>query len=1122
MSFADEKILLFDGACGTNLQEMSIPDSAWQGCEGCNELLNLTSPETIIALHESFLEAGAMAIETNTFGASSIVLAEYGLADRTVEINRAAVANAKKAIGDRRDRYVVGSVGPTTKLPSLGHITVDALAESLSEQIRALVEAGVDAVMIETCQDLLQVKTAVVACFEVLEETGRNLPVLVSVTMERQGTMLVGSDIAAICAVLEPFPIHSLGLNCATGPADMVSHIRYLGQNWAGQISCMPNQGLPSVVDGKTFYPMTPEEFVQSLGKFVENDGVTIVGGCCGTTPEHIRQLAIACKTLSPAARKVQIKPSIASLYQAVELAQEIPPLLIGERSNSNGSKRFRDALLTEDFDVCLRIGLEQEGQGAQILDLCSAYAGRDETADLTRLVKLYAESVKIPIMIDSTTPACIEACLKLYPGRCVINSINLEDGGETLDRVCRLAKKYGAAVVALTINEQGMAMTADEKVATARLIYDLAVGKHGMRPQDILFDPLTFTIGAGDESLLDAGIQTLDGIRRIKKELPGVFTLLGLSNISFGLPPAARKILNSVFLHEAVEQGLDAAIIDPGKILPLAQISEEDRVFCLDLIFNRDRGAEISPLMRFIDHFAERVDSVEDDDTQEKRPEEALHQKIVRGDKDGIEDILAVLLERNPPLEIVNQILVPAMRHVGELFGKGELLLPFVLQSAEAMKKSVAWLEPHMQKVDQEEGVKILLATVQGDVHDIGKNLVDILLSNNGYKVFNIGIKVPAEKIIAKARELQVDVIGLSGLLVKSAIVMQESLPQYREAGLTMPILLGGAALTSDFVANFCVPNYDAPVVYCADAFAGLKALKDFEAGELTATEAKAKNGQPNMKPGVKSVVIDRNIPTPQPPFTGFRHVTDIDPAELFSYVNEQALFRGRWGYRRTASSSADEYAELTSTTIRPIYEGLKQRSLQEGLLQPKAAYGYFRCYSEGDTVYVENGDETLAFDFPRQQSPPHLCIADYYRSREEGGDVAAFFVVTIGEKIAAETKRLFEADAYHDYLMLHGFSVEVTDALAEYWHEVMRLELGIAAEKPDNMTGYVTQGYQGSRYGFGYPACPDLDAHTMLFKLLKPEVIGVTLTETMEMVPEVSTSAIIAHHPQAKYFAV
>ena len=816
------------------------------------------------------------------------------------------------------------------------------------------------------------------------------------------------------------------------------------------------------------------------------------------------------------------MKPSASSLYQAVEIAQEIPPLIIGERSNTNGSKKFREALLADDFDACLRIGLDQEANGAQMLDLCSAYAGRDEIADLTRLVRLYAGSVKIPIVIDSTTPDCIEACLKIYPGRAIINSINLEDGGKTLERVCRLAKKYGAGVVALTISEKGMAMTADDKVATARQIYDLAVGRYGLRPQDILFDPLTFTIGAGDENLVDAAIQTLEGIRRIKQELPGVFTLLGLSNISFGLPPAARKILNSVFLHEAVEHGLDAAIIDAGKILPLAQIGDADREFCFDLIYNRQGEAEKTPLMRFIDHFAERVDEAESCETEQLRPEAELHRKIVRGDKEGIEDLLAILLERTPPLEIINQVLVPAMRHVGELFGRGEILLPFVLQSAEAMKKSVAWLEPFMEKSEQDEGTRILLATVQGDVHDIGKNLVDILLSNNGYKVFNIGIKVPAETIIEKAREHRVDLIGLSGLLVKSAIIMQESMPQYREAGLKVPILLGGAALTPEFVADACVPAYDAPVVYCADAFAGLKAIRDFEEGKLVSTRFEKSERIEKMKPGLKTSEIDRSQPAIAPPFTGLKHVTDIDPARIFPYVNTQALFRGRWGYRRTKATTADEYAGLIAGTVQPLYDSLVERSLQEGLLQPKAAYGYFPCYSEGETLYVEAAGTTHAFTFPRQASPPHLCIADYYRTRAEGGDFAAFFVVTIGEEIAREIKRLFEADAYHDYLMLHGFSVEVTDALAEYWHEVMRQEAGVGAERPDDITGYVNQGYQGSRYGFGYPACPDLDAHSALFQILQPEKIGVSLTENMEMVPEQSTSAIIAFHPQAKYFAV
>ena len=816
------------------------------------------------------------------------------------------------------------------------------------------------------------------------------------------------------------------------------------------------------------------------------------------------------------------MKPAVASLYQAVDLVQDIPPLLIGERSNPNGSKKFRECLLAEDFDGCLRIGLDQEAKGAQVLDLCAAYAGRDELADLTRLTRMYAEAVKAPLMIDSTTPACIEACLRIYPGRCIVNSINLEDGGATLERVCRAAKKHGAALVALTIGEQGMAMTAAEKLATARQIHELAVDRYGLRAKDLLFDPLTFTIGAGDESLRDAGIQTLEGIRLIKRELPGVLTLLGLSNISFGLPPAARKILNSVFLHEAVAAGLDAAIIDAGKILPLAQIVEEDRELCLDLIYDRRRAGEDMPLTRFIEHFAERTDAAPDEESQGGRPEEVLHRKILRGDKDGLEDLLAVLMERYRPLEIVNQILVPAMRHVGELFGRGEMLLPFVLQSAEAMKASVAWLEPHMTRLEEEGGTKVLLATVQGDVHDIGKNLVDILLSNNGYRVFNIGIKVPAETVIQKAREHAVDVIGLSGLLVKSAIIMQESLPQYRDAGLKMPILLGGAALTGEFVAKSCVPGYDGPVVYCADAFAGLKALRDFEAGHLESTRIETSDRRPPMKPGVRDVELNRDNPVPKAPFLGVRHVTDIDPGLLFRYVNEQALFRGRWGYRRTAATSAEAYREMIEGKVKPLYRQLQARAVEEAWLQPKAAYGYFRCYAEGETLQVDAGATTHAFTFPRQGMAPHLCITDYFKTREEGGDVAGFFVVTVGERIAAEIRRLFEADAYHDYLMLHGFSVEVTDALAEYWHEVMRRELGIGEQQPADAAGYVTQGYQGSRYGFGYPACPDLDAHQPLFHMLRPETIGVTLTETMEMVPEQSTSAIVVHHPQAKYFAV
>lgn len=816
------------------------------------------------------------------------------------------------------------------------------------------------------------------------------------------------------------------------------------------------------------------------------------------------------------------MKPSVASLYQAVELQQEIPPLLIGERANANGSKKFRELLLADDYQACLKIAVEQEAKGAHVIDLCAAYAGRDELADLTTLVRMCASALKAPLMIDSTTPACIEACLRIYPGRAIVNSINLEDGGVNIRRICTAAKKYGAAVVALTIDAQGMAMTCDDKVRIAKAIHAVAVDECGLRPKDLLFDCLTFTVGSGDETLRDAAVQTLAAIRRIKLELPGCLTVLGLSNISFGLAPQARRILNSVFLHEAVEAGLDAAIVDAAKIVPLARIPAVDREICLDLLYNREIEGEKSPLMRFIDHFSGQQAAVgqEEQDT-DKKTEEQLYQKVLHGDKEHLEDLLAILRERFKPIAIINQILVPAMRHVGELFGKGELLLPFVLQSAEVMKTSVTLLEPFMDKTEGTAATTILLATVQGDVHDIGKNLVDIILSNNGYKVHNIGIKVPAETIIEKAKELRVDLIGLSGLLVKSALVMQDSMPQYREAGLTVPILLGGAALTPKFVAEYCAPEYSGAVVYCADAFAGLKAVQEFEAGTLRSTVFDETTALRPMKPGIKIAAVDRANPVPQTPFKGQRYVEDIDPSELFPLINMQALFRGRWGYRR-GKMGAGEYADLIQGTVQPLYEELLSRSLEEGWIQPKVSYGYFSCFSEGDALIVEANESMYRFSFPRQAEPPFLCIADYFKTGDEGGDIAGFFIVTIGNRIGEEIARLYQANAYHDYLMLHGFSVELTDALAEYWHGAMRREMGIDGQRLQDLHGAITQDYQGSRYGFGYPACPDLEAHKPLFAFLRPEAIGISLTENMQMVPEQTTSAIVAHHPQAKYFAV
>ncbi len=1118
----EHAILVFDGACGSNLQRMSIPPGAWGSCEGCNEYLNLTAPEVVVDLHRSFLDAGANVIETNTFGAGRVVLAEYGLEGQVEAINRAAVDCARRAADGREGVFVAGSCGPTTKLPSLGHISFDELSDGYAEQIRPLVAGGVDLLIFETCQDLLQAKLAAITARRVFDELGRGVPVMISITVETTGTMLTGADVAAAVATLEPLEVYSLGLNCATGPERMTSHIHYLREHWARRISMIPNAGMPQVVDGQTVYPLRPEDFARYMRQFILEQGVSSVGGCCGTTPEHIRALRGALRDVRPGERSPAYRPSIASGYPAVELRQDIPPLMIGERANANGSRKFRELLLADDWTGCLKVATDQEAAGAMAIDLCTAYAGRDERADMTALMRRVAESVKVPVVIDSTTPEVVEACLKLHPGRCVVNSINLEDGGENLRRIATLAARFGAACVALTINEQGMAMTADDKVATARAIHDQAL-QCGLRPQDLLFDPLTFTIGSGDETLRDAGIETLEAIRRIPDELPGVHTVLGLSNISFGLPPAGREVLNSVFLHEAVEHGLDAAIVDSAKILPLSRIDERERELAANLIYDRGADGERTGLMAFIDHFQGRdAQAVGGEQGGEQGPpEQQLTAKVVTGDKEGLDDLVHILLRRHRPGGVINDVLVPAMRHVGELFGRGEMLLPFVLQSAEVMKRSVDLLEPYMEKADDEHGTKILLATVQGDVHDIGKNLVDIILSNNGFTVFNIGTKVPAETIIEKAREHAVDVIGLSGLLVKSAIVMKDSLAEYRRAGLGVPILLGGAALTAKFVARDCAPQYDRPVVYCADAFAGLRAMNQLEDGTLTSTTYDEDDDAGRRKPGLKAVEVDRENRVPDPPFVGVRHVVDVPLEKVLPFVNEQALFRGRWGYRR-GKMGREEYEAMIAQTVRPLYEDLCRKGLGEGLLTPKVAYGYFRAHGEGDRVVIEHEGRSWELGFPRQTDPPHLCIADYFHSAEAGGDVAGLFVATVGDRVSEATRELFEGDEYHDYLMMHAFSVEVTDALAEYWHEVMRNELGIGQHKPDSLTGYAVQDYQGSRYGFGYPACPDLDAHRTVFELLEPSAIGVTLTENMEMVPEQSTSAVVVHHPQAKYFAV
>lgn len=1122
ISIAAPDLVIFDGACGTSLQNMQIPAEVWGGYEGCNEWLNLAMPDAILAVHRSFAEAGADVLETNTFGANRITLAEYGLEERVAEINFAAVEIARRAAGERPGIRICGSIGPGTKLALLNQIEVETLAEACREQAAALLQAGVDLLLLETCQDLLQIRTALTACSDAMQQTGINVPLMVSVTVETTGTLLAGSDIAAVAATLEPFDLYSLGLNCATGPREMTEHIAWLSRNWPGRISVMPNAGLPVLEQGRTVYPLAPQDFAASVSRFVTEFGVSVVGGCCGTTPAHISALKEALAKTGPGTRQVERKLRASSAYQACDLQPEIPPFLIGERLNSNGSRAFRESLLAGDLAGILRLADKQETEGAMALDLCTAYAGRDECTDLVELARQLRTAVKVPLMIDSTSPECIAATLPMLPGRCLINSINLEDGGKTLDIICPLAKRHGAAVVALTIDEKGMAMTAEDKTAVAREIYRRAVEEHGLRPGDLLFDPLTFTIGSGDASLRKSALETLEAIRRIKAELPGVMTCLGLSNISFGLSPAARRLLNSVFLHEAVEAGLDAAIVDVARIVPLHSIPEKERELCLNLIGDIPSPDGTDALTAFINHFsATDGDSGDEDEKKETLSvERHLAESVVSGAREGLEELLDILLYRYTPNAVINTILVPAMREVGALFASGEMLLPFVLQSAETMKRSVNYLEQFMDKSEQQASLQVLLATVAGDVHDIGKNLVDIILSNNGYKVHNIGIKVPAETIIAKAKELQVDVIGLSGLLVKSALVMRENMAIFRDAGLTQPVLLGGAALTPSFVANDCVPDYPHPVVYCADAFAGLKAMRSLEEGNLSSTRVEDR-AVGAARPSPRDVELDRSNPVPEPPFLGYRHVRDIPVADILPYMNEVALFRGRWGYRR-GKLTREEFDEMVETQVRPIYADLIERSTGEGLVRASVAYGYFRAWAEGDSVMVEDGGRVYEFAFPRQELAPQRCISDYFKTREEGGDIAAFFVVTAGSELSRVTEELFRSDRYHDYLMLHGYGVELADALAEYWHEVMRGELGIAGQRPATKAGYAVQEYQGSRYGFGYPACPDLEAHKPVFALLRPEDIGITLTENMQMVPEQSTSAIITHHPQAKYFSV
>ena len=1165
-----EKIIVFDGAMGTSIQAQNLnaDDFGGEHLNGCNEYLVVSKPSSVEKVHSDFLSAGVDVIETDTFGGASIVLAEYGLQDRAHELNCKAAAIAKKVAqqfsNSTHPRFVAGSMGPTTKLPSLGHTTFNEMSKAYYEQASGLVEGGADLLIVETCQDLLQTKSALAAIFEYFSDKKVRVPVIASITIETMGTMLMGTEIGAALAALEPFDIDVIGLNCATGPKEMSDNIRYLCSASPLPVSCIPNAGLPENIGGRAHYHLTPEEFVQYLGHFVKDLGVSVVGGCCGTRPEHLKQLVAAVGNLSPKKRSVDFVPSSSSLYISAPLHIDPPPVIVGERTNANGSKKFKELLQSEDYDSMVNMAKEQTKEGAHVLDLCVAYVGRDEVRDMKEAAFRFNTQVTLPIMIDSTEAPVIDQALQLFAGKCIVNSINMEDGEERIRKIVPMCKKYGAAVVALTIDEKGMAKTAEAKLGVAKRMHELAVGKFGMKPTDIIFDTLTFTLGSGDEEFRKAGIETIEGIRLIKKEFPESRTLLGVSNISFGLAPHIRHVLNSVFLHYAIDAGLDMAIVNAQKIMPLFKIEERGRELCRQLVFDERKfegdRCVYDPLTELMAYYADK----KGESKKEKKPlgstiEEILKNRIIDGDKQSLQADLDEALKRYSALDIINTILLDGMKVVGDLFGRGEMQLPFVLQSAEVMKAAVSYLEQFMEKSESTSKGSMVLATVKGDVHDIGKNLVDIILTNNGYKVYNLGIKQPVENIMRAYEDYKADAIGMSGLLVKSTLVMKENLEMLNERGLRPPIVLGGAALTRRYVEQDLRGLYRGLVVYANDAFDGLhfmeqlktKGISSFQHREilpaedaeeveetLTGSEAKialALKEQPVQKAERKETdggtrpshrsKVSKNVRIPVPPFWGTRVAENIQLEAIFPYINEAALIKGQWQVRKGKKTEA-EYKQFLAENIYPELERLKRQCTLEKLLDPKVVYGYFPCQSDGNDLIIYNDDrrsERLRFTFPRQEGDRFLCLSDYFAPIDSDAmDVVAFHLVTMGARASEHSAQLFASNNYKEYLYFHGLSVESAEAFAELWHKRIREELGIAGSDSPDIKRLFSQGYQGSRYSFGYPACPNLEDSAKLFQLLQPQRIGVKLSEEFMMEPEQSTDAIIVHHPEAKYFNI
>jgi 5-methyltetrahydrofolate--homocysteine methyltransferase len=1162
-----ERVVIADGAMGTMLQAHDLTLDDFEGHEGCNEVLNVTRPDVVREIHRAYLAAGADCVTTNTFGANLGNLSEYGIPGRIVELSQAGAAAARAVAdefiaADGRPRWVLGSIGPGTKLPTLGHVTFRELRDSYYENAAGLLRGGADALIIETCPDLLQAKAAVIGTRRAVADLAPDAVVIASLTIETTGTMLLGTEIGAALTALAPLGIDVIGLNCATGPDLMSEHLRYLAANSPIPVSCEPNAGLPQLTADGAYYPLTAAELADAHERFALEFGLSLVGGCCGTTPEHVAALVerLGVTPARPAgvaakARSPRPEPGVASLYSHVPFRQDTAFLAIGERTNANGSKAFREAMIADNFEDCVAIAKSQTRDGAHLLDVCIDYVGRDGVADMREIAGRLSTAATLPLVLDSTEPAVIEAGLELIGGRSVVNSVNYEDGDGPESRIARvmpMIREHGAAVVALTIDERGQARTAEWKVEVAeRLIHDLTFN-WGMSEQDIIVDCLTFPIATGQEETRRDAIETIEAIAELKRRHPDVQTTLGVSNVSFGLKPAARAVLNSVFLHECVQAGLDSAIVHPSKITPLSRIPDEQREVCLDLVYDRRRPG-YDPLSVMLELF-------EDVDTTSAKAERAaefaalpleerLKRRVIDGERNGLEADLALALAERPALEIVNEILLDGMKTVGELFGSGQMQLPFVLQSAEVMKASVGYLEPHMEKSAEGGRGRIVLATVRGDVHDIGKNLVDIILSNNGYDVVNIGIKQPISAIIAAAEEHKADVIGMSGLLVKSTVVMRDNLAELNDRGLAgrWPVLLGGAALTRAYVEQDLAELFGGEVRYARDAFEGLhlmdsamavkrgvpgaalpalrqRRVKQRPAAPNTAGDDATGNGRGERGTGTRSAVSASN-PVPEPPFWGTRIIKGIPLADYAAYLDERATFMGQWGLKPSRKPGGPSYEDLVETEGRPRLRMWLERAQTEGLLQAAVVYGYFRCVSDGDDLIVlgDDGGERERFTFPRQQRDQRLCLADYFRPAESGEtDVVAFQLATMGSAVSGATAELFAANAYREYLELHGLSVQLTEALAEYWHARVRGELGIASEDPADLDGFFSVKYQGARYSMGYPACPDLGDRAKIARLLEPGRIGVELSEEMQLHPEQSTDAIVLHHPEARYFSV